>query len=350
MKKTYLEKAKWYKFPFFSQYEKNQFYWNKLLFYIRSIFATKKSIKIESHRFNNINLSTKKFNTNNTDDRIILICNYNNPANQIKQFLYHYRKLGVEKFVFVDDGSDDETDRIISTAQDVDIYTSNVPYGNGNDRIWRQMLIERYGLDRWYLSVDIDEYLVFHDSENRTMVDLAMELSRRGEKHMVAMMLDIYPDGPLDSAAPLEEDSTPVWSACPCFDSDGYFVRPQIRGTSIRGGPRYRMFGFEGRINKIPFFYADRRTRFDGSAHSLYPYSRNFVPIRGILLHNKFGHGFRNWIQRTAELKRHGGTEFYTELKDSGSYNSDTDLRYEGTLKYNSTRELIELGFIDQVF
>jgi len=280
---------------------------------------------------------------------IVLICAVYNAAHEIRQFLTHYRGLGVARFAFVDDGSDDGTVDILHAQDDVDLFTSNVDYGEGRDLVWRQMLVDRYGPDRWYVSVDSDEYLFFEDSERRKLGELARLLDQFGEMHLLAQMIDIYPDGPLGNVRPLRGTDDLPWRACPIFDGDGYFISAERRGVSIRGGPRYRLFANHGRLSKYPFFRADGRTSLCRSgAHALFPFTRNFVPVRGVLLHNKFGHGHLQRFDVAVRRQRHSSkAAFYRTMVAAEDFNGSSDLRYAGSRAFESSAQMVRLGFID---
>ena len=84
-----------------------------------------------------------------------------NDMTLISKFLLHYRKLGVTRFICVDDISKDGTREYLLEQSDVDVWTSPVRYSDARrGRRWREQLFGIYGLNRWYLHVDSDEFLV----------------------------------------------------------------------------------------------------------------------------------------------------------------------------------------------
>lgn len=103
-----------------------------------------------------------------------LVCVVRNAAPYMKSFLRYYREMGVTRFIVVDDRSDDGTTEILSSAPDVDLFTSDVGYAQADrGRAWRDALFNLYGRGRWYLSVDADEFFVFPRMEQRDIRSLS---------------------------------------------------------------------------------------------------------------------------------------------------------------------------------
>lgn len=97
-------------------------------------------------------------------DDLPLVCVVRNAAPYMRSFLRYYRKMGVTRFIVVDDQSDDGTTEILSSAPDVDLFSSNVRYAQADrGRAWRDALFNLYGRGRWYLSVDADEFSCFRE-------------------------------------------------------------------------------------------------------------------------------------------------------------------------------------------
>jgi hypothetical protein len=88
-------------------------------------------------------------------------------------FLDHYRRLGVVRFVILDDQSDDGSREFLTAQPDVMLLGSARRYGERvfPDQVdtqladvrmvhaWRTLMLKRYSLGRWALLVDADEFL-----------------------------------------------------------------------------------------------------------------------------------------------------------------------------------------------
>ncbi len=115
-----------------------------------------------------------------------------------------------------------------------------------------------------------------------------------------AMMLDLYPKGPLAAQTYLPgQDPLEV---VPWFDSGNYVtkVQPKMRNLWIQGGARARNFFAKDprrapTLNKVPLVRWHRNYVYVNSTHAILPRRLNAVfdesggeVLTGILLHTKF--------------------------------------------------------------
>ena len=82
---------------------------------------------------------------------------------KIKVFMEHYRQLGVEAFIFLDNNSGDGTKEFLCQQEDVILYTSDQQYSSARRVAWINRLLAIYGQDRWCLVVDSDELVTYVD-------------------------------------------------------------------------------------------------------------------------------------------------------------------------------------------
>lgn len=286
------------------------------------------------------------------DADIVLICVTRNAAKLLSSFLAHYRRVGVARFAFVDDRSDDGTRTLLEAEPDVDLFASDADFRQtAGGLVWRDMLVERYGRKRWYLSVDSDEYLVYPGYEDRPLSSFVADLERHRLRRAHAPMLDIYPDGPLGGARPAAAPDAFPTEISPFFDGVGYEIGHETFGTAVRGGPRRRLFGVEMRMSKFPLLFADRATRFaGGSHHGPLPLGRNFLPVHAVLLHHKFPAGAVDDFHEIARRGTHSGkSAFYKKIVAQDDFNEATDLRYPGSVRFEGSRQLVDLGFMQDL-
>lgn len=285
-------------------------------------------------------------------DDIILISVLKNAERYLPSFLAHYRRLGVKRFAFVDDRSDDGTRALLLGAPDVDIYESNVDYRGANGGlVWRDLMVERYGRDRWYVSLDCDEYLVFPGSETRALKDFITDLEAGRRDRALAVMIDIYPDAVLAEAPQHEPlDASPI-VVCPLYDAQGYTIANEKFCTAIRGGARQRMFGTDMRMTKFPVIYVDAKTRFNsGSDHGPLPIWRNFSAVHAVLLHYKFSADSMTELQTMYDWGTHfDGGRFYKEILDHADFGTRMDFRYAQSTAFVDSEKLVASGFIEDL-
>lgn len=283
---------------------------------------------------------------------VVLLCVTRNTASYISSFLDHYRKLGVTRFAFVDDHSNDGTREILLDATDVDLFESNFTYRQSDGGlVWRDMLVDLYGRDRWYISVDSDEYLIYPGCERRPISDFIIDFQRIGRKRALAAMIDLYGDGPLGATRPHDPPNAPPTNFCPLFDGDGYRLVNEKFCMAVRGGPRQRLFGVDMRLTKFPLLFADAATRFNGSSpHAPMPIQRNFAPVHAILLHYKFPAGTIDQFHAIVERQSHAGqSHFYKAIVDSNRFDNSTDLRYVGSQTFSGSEALVAMGFMQDL-
>ncbi len=282
-------------------------------------------------------------------DEVLLICVVRNASKYLPSFLAHYRSLGLRRFAFVDDQSDDETRSLLLQEDGVDIFESNVRFGAAaRGLIWRDMLVDLYGRNRWYVSVDVDEYLVFPGSENRPLISFIADLRKHSLRRSLAVMLDVYPETPLGAApthTPLEAFPTVV---SPLYDLSSYSMDKHYKCTTVRGGPRARLFDSHLRLTKFPVIYMDRPSLFTGvGAHSPLPLRRNHSAVHAILLHYKFTtESLAEFHRLLADDQHPRRSEHYRKITQNDGFNEALSLRYAGSARFEGSRQLVDSGFM----
>ena len=121
-------------------------------------------------------------------------------------FLDHYRRLGVERFVFLNDRSYDGSLEYLLGQPDTVVVESDRRYGEryefpppldkavGDFRIthlWRALLHDKFARDRWALQVDLDEFV--HLPEGMIFPELVARLECQEARLIYGVMLDVYP-------------------------------------------------------------------------------------------------------------------------------------------------------------
>lgn len=280
---------------------------------------------------------------------IALVCALRNTRRYVASFLDHYRDLGVSRFLMVDDASDDGTRELLAGEADVDLYESNVRFRTARGgRVWRDMLMSLHGRDRWYVSVDADEFLVYPGSETRTVSAFIQDLERHGLRRSLAPMLDLYPPGRLADGRFDASVHRRPYHVSTHFDGTGYTIASGKSGVAITGGPRQRLFGVENQLAKFPVTFADGSTQESAtSAHRPLPLMRNFAPVTSVLLHYKFSSesvsefgGFVAGNQHATDSRE------YRAIVASDAFRDDLSLVYPGSVRYVSSDDLVARGFM----
>jgi glycosyltransferase involved in cell wall biosynthesis len=285
-------------------------------------------------------------------ETVLLVSVVRNERGTLPEFLAHYRRLGIQRFVIVDNASTDGSTAFLADQPDVDLYTSRQSFRWPRKQAWINRIIALYGYDRWYLYVDADEYLVFDGADPRSITDLIGFAERLGLRRIRGMLVDMYGAAPLLAPA---QRGTPLPKRFPYFDGNSYSERLILTRISRTGGPRQRAFShwrdaFSPELSKYPLFHV-RPGEIFHSPHYLFPYRENYLsPCYIGLLHYKFTDNFlekamvavreRSYWQDSFEYRR------YLERLADGSR---IRLIYSGTCEYRSPADLVATGLIERI-
>jgi glycosyltransferase involved in cell wall biosynthesis len=231
---------------------------------------------------------------------ILCFSTVRNEAIRLPWFLDHHRKLGIAQFLIVDNASDDGTTEYLRAQPDVSLWTTAASYKASRFGVdWLTWLQMRHGHGHWCLTADADEILIYPYWDSRDLHALTGWLDRQGRPMLGAMMLDMYPQGPV-ADHPYHAGDDPFDTLC-WFDSANYGIQIQqpMGNLWIQGGPRARkFFGEDPRraptLNKTPLVKWNWRYAYVNSTHSILPARLNRIYDQpgeapsGLLLHTKF--------------------------------------------------------------
>jgi hypothetical protein len=270
----------------------------------------------------------------------------------LPSFLVHYRRLGVTRFLVVDDHSTDGTYEILLSQPDVDLYRPSLSYAQAlRGKLWREAVVRRYGRHRWYVNVDADEYLVYDRYQSCSLREVIDRMRMLGINRLVAPMIDLYPDGTIESAEFADLADRMPWEAAPLFDADGYSFEVGPRTMRIRGGVVRRAFAADIELIKFPIIYWDTLTVLARSIHYPLPYWRNFGLIGGALLHFRFVPGFTYKVTEAVATGQYAGhSKFHKDVLKSNFDLSDASLRGRCSVRFEGDRQLSDLGFFARLF
>ena len=262
-----------------------------------------------------------------------------NEALRLPRFLEYYRQLGTAGFVVVENNSTDATIDILNSQPDVLLYRTSASFVSKEG--WLDLLLRRHGTDRWCVVVDADELLDFSDSAELGLRGLAKYLEEGGWNTLHAVLLDLYPPGPVSAVD--------YRAGGDYFDLDWYFdpmssmrKAPRVfwKGSGLdyrfEGGVRERVFGVTNCCSKFPFFKFNPGMFLHDGQH--YLEAARVAPMRGVLYHFKYLRDFVPHAREETLRAQHwkGAIEYrrYTETaKASGgvvTLRGDTSIRFEG--------------------
>lgn len=293
-------------------------------------------------------------------DTILAASTMRNEMMRLPFFLEHHRRLGIGHFLIVDNASDDGTAEYLAAQPDVSVWTTPHSYRLSRFGVdWLTWLQIRHAHGHWCLTVDADEIFIYPHHDTRPLPALTRWLDGQGIASFGALMLDMYPKGPLD-AHPYRPGENP-FDILQWFDGGNYMIqrKPDLHNLWIQGGPRARMF-FADRprraptMGKVPLVRWNRRYAYVSSAHSLLPRRLNRVyddqggeRCSGILLHTKFLHSIVAKSTEEKQRREHfANSALYEEYYDSLIANPD--LWCEGSTRYLGWRQLEAMGLMSK--
>ncbi len=286
---------------------------------------------------------------------IFLFSTMRNEALRLPYFLEYYRKLGVDQFFIVDNGSTDGTAELLKAQPDVSLWRTQASYRRAKFGVlWLNNLLNAYGHEHWCLVVDVDELFVYPYHDTRPLSALTDWLTASQINSFAAMLIDMYPRG----EGRYEPGQNPL-ETLTHFDAGNYTQRRNIRFTElwIQGGPRQRLF-FRAQpakapaLNKTPLVFWRKHYVYVSSTHLLLPRSLNQTyereggeKICGALLHSKFLPDLAARAQE--ELKR---GEHYANSAEYLAYSENPDaigqMWTPQSTKYTGWQQLERLGLI----
>jgi len=248
---------------------------------------------------------------------ILLLSVLRNEVARIKWFLDYYRKLGVNRFVIIDNASDDGTENILAKEPDVILYRTPDSYdAAGAGMRWINELVGQHGKQNWCLCVDVNEALVFPLYESLGLRGLIDYLVWKGHEAMSVTVLDLYPAAALDAEKSTGGETQ--WSNL-SFDNQFYSRgHPICPYEETFGGAGRRIASDYGPISKIALINGSAGIRFLLGSHHIT--SARMSDVTGALLRHRLGQSLRNG----------GGSSEPFLFKDS--------------VHFDSSEQLLELG------
>jgi len=277
-----------------------------------------------------------------------------NERARLPYFLEYHRALGINHFLIVVNDSTDGTAEYLAEHPDVSVWTTKAGYKQARFGMdWLNWLLMRYGHGHWCLTLDADELFVSAGLPEAGLRTLTTLLDQRDVVSFGALMIDLYPKGPLD-AGRYEPGQNPL-DVIPLFDAGNFRAtyRDDMQNLWIQGGVRDRVF-FADRphraptLSKVPLVKWNRRFAYVSSTHTLLPRRLNHVydTDTGALLHTKFLPGIVGKSREEAERREH--------FADSAAYQAyydavvaAPDLSDAASVRFEGWAQLAELGLIN---
>ncbi len=282
-------------------------------------------------------------------DELVVLVLVRNGRTYVETFVEHYTSLGAKHLVFLDNGSTDGTVEALQRYENVTVLRTEVPYKFYNVAM-KRYLIERFGRERWTLSLDIDELFDYPYSDVVSLKAFLGYLNDNSYTAVVCYMLDLFSAEPLSGEQKGEKSFK---------ERQRFYDLSQIRTQSyedigdignevsneeimiLKGGVQKRIFSISPLLTKHPLVFLDDEIRpMDLSDH--WAGKARVADITGILLHYKLSASLYDLVRREMEerryISRHGKYDKYFEVLEE-----DPDLLMvdEASKKLTSVNDLV---------
>ena len=304
------------------------FKWLRVVFFYAGLYIKDKLV---AHQLASIQNNLHRIGRRD----ILLISRLPKSSSNVEFYINYYRKIGVKHFIFVA-MADEEYSTFLTMQNDVSIWRVNRSKNSAFDVRWYNILLYRFGRERWSLIVEPDEYFVYPNMATRSLAALGSFLDEERRRCVHTIVLDAYHDHAQKNAIPDEQQNPFV--KFPMIDAGTYLQFPTKRHSiHIKGGPRLRTDFFENpqkspNLNRITFVKWKRIFHFDATTQQAWPISLNRphalgkVSVSGALI------SF-NWIKSKLDQNPEN-------IKLNSAFEEGV------STPYKSPEQLIDLGLI----
>lgn len=272
-------------------------------------------------------------------------------------FLEYYRGKGVNKFFLVDNVSGDGTVEFLLKQPDVFLWQTPFSFKQANfGSAWFEVLLRKYGIGHWVLTVDADELFYYPNIENKNISQLCADLEAERKRAYPAILLDMYSDQPLLKTEYLMgQNFLEVFNF---FDRKFYHrlfeeASPYKNQTFYFGGMRERIFGKKGDylLSKVPLLKYDSDVILAGGQHFTNLTAKEISDEQGCLLHFKYFNFFADYVQNEVRRNEHACDAMQYHQYHQTLTNSDEVVFYNSqhSVRFHDSEQLVKLGIMKAI-
>lgn len=129
-------------------------------------------------------------------DDVALVCMLKNGAYYLDGLLKHHRALGIRNFLFIDNGSEDDTRERLAAYPGVTVVSNRLPVAT-YESLLRSRISKRIIRGGWFLFVDSDELIEMINGTGRNIQEYARYCNDYEYDAVVGQCLDLFSSQPL---------------------------------------------------------------------------------------------------------------------------------------------------------
>ncbi len=255
----------------------------------------------------------------------------------IEKTLNHYRKIGCNAFVIVDNMSTDGTFEYLSQQQDVTLYTTNEPFKSitsslSSKQRWMTILLNKYGKGKWCIGFDADELFIYPKFEYQTLKDTINYLEQNNYDSIKCLWIDMY------SLLPIKETT---FNAPNLIEDCKFFDRNCRNATATT-----RVFGWRSEFDKTPLFKWSSNIAIETGWHRLGG-SPKIADFEGAVLHFPFN---EKLLKKSELCVRNGnyfdGSKKYQVFLNALKENNNLSLMDNDSIEFKGSNFLYNEGYL----
>lgn len=277
-------------------------------------------------------------------DEVRLYTVIRNERWRLAWFCDYYRKIGVNRFFFVDNDSSDGSREWLLEQPDVHVFHTTESYASAYSGMrWVNHLVRRFGQIGWTMYVDVDEAFVFPNIEAIGLKGLIQQMDENNDDVIQSFMVDMFAEESHDLTP--EGFELDFIRHYPLFENNFDFTPSAFCPYVHTSGGVRRVFGHHENLTKTPLIRGGRDIQFLLSSHRVTP--GQVCETTGANLHFKlagdcltaFQQDLNN-NQRIAYCRQRHQT--YLDRWEDGVFN----LRSSRTERYESSQTLVDAGLL----
>ena len=283
-------------------------------------------------------------------EELLVISVVRNGELYIRSFLDHYSAMGVRHFVFLDNESTDRTVEMLCAHQDVTVLQTNAPYQKYENTM-KRYLAERFSPGKWNLCADIDELFDYPFSKRLSLRDFLGYLNNNNYTAVVAQMLDMFSDVPLNKLDSKTDDILKekyVYHDISDIEKEDYLWSKRSN-PAIKmhwGGIRKMVFGTNNGLTKSPLVLMNGKVRPFITWH--HPKGARIADISCLLRHYPFVSSFCDKVEDAVRTGRYGFKvdDEYKAYAKTLRDNKRLSLKLESAQRFVGLEPLINARFL----
>ena len=285
------------------------------------------------------------------ESEIIAFSCVRNEILRLPYFLKYHRQLGVDRFIFVDNASTDGTREFLLLQTDCHVFYTKASYASSNYGMdWLNQLLSEFGDNNWILTLDADELLIYPLCERVKLQKLTRYLDKAKAQAMKTFLIDMYSNKAIIDTCYTK--GQPFTKYCKYFDSNSYFQMGKDK-IPARGGPRHRLFWQDHDRDKnspfllnVPLIKWRKDLKYEAGTHAMS--NVKIASLTGGKQHFKLFSDFYTYAEVETSRKEHwNNASEYATYWDVLSKNPRLSAMYDGSLEYQDSMQLVNLGLMN---